>query len=117
MKPQTGTAPLLQDRQERQVCATQVRPPSVLEDIADGPGQASLRVVVSSHQLSIWSQLQNQSIPGQQQVVAAQRNQLEATRLDVSPSPTTGRVREVNDPSLGGNLEAVEEGKGDAIST
>lgn len=38
-------------------------------------------------------------------------------QFDVSAPPATGRVGEINDPGLGGDLEAVQEGEGNAVGT
>lgn len=74
----SSALPPLQEGQERQVCATQVRPPPVLEDVTDSPRQAAFRVVKRSHKLTVQSQLQDQSIAWQEEVVPTQRNHLES---------------------------------------
>lgn len=72
----SSALPLLHDGQEGQVGAAQVGSPSVLEDVADGPRQAAAGVVECPDNLAVQSQLQDQSIARQQDVVPAQRNHL-----------------------------------------
>lgn len=69
--------PAFQDGKERQVGAAQVGSPTVLEDIADGPCEAALRVMKRSHEFAIQSQLQDQSVAWQQNVIPVQGNHLE----------------------------------------
>ena len=84
----SSAVPSLQDGQERQVGAAQVGPPSVLEDVADGPRQLASRVVQRSHDLAVQPELQDQSVARQQGVVPAQRDQLE-TRVQFNKAATT----------------------------
>lgn len=73
----------LQDGQEGQVGAAQVRPPPELEHVADRPGQLTLGVVQRAHGEAVGAQLQDQGVAPQQQVVPAQRHHLH-THLDLS---------------------------------
>lgn len=80
----SSARPSLQDRQERQVGVPQVGPPPVLKHVADGPRQTALGVVQRPHNLAIQSQLQDQGVARQQDVVPAQRDHLEKHNIPIA---------------------------------
>lgn len=80
----SSARPSLQDRQEWQVSVPQVGPPPVLKHVADGPRQTALGVVQRPRNLAVQSQLQDQGVARQQDVVAAQRDHLEKHNIPSS---------------------------------
>lgn len=62
----------------------------MLEDVTDGPRQAAFRVVQRSYDVAIQSQLQDESVARQQDVVPVQRDHLETQQCDAVGSNVFG---------------------------